>query len=85
MFGYETVVAQGEDRERFVEAFYRFLEKHPSQADDAAWLKPGHHGQGPEAIFWSREAAEHFRIFLGAFKLHRERPLRTGRFDDLRL
>ena len=85
MFGYETVVAEGDDRERFVTAFYRFLEKNPSAADNAAWLKPGHHGEGPAAVFWSNEAAEQFRVFLGAFKLHRDRPLRTGRFDDLRV
>ncbi len=84
MFGYETVAAE-DDHERFVTAFYRFLEKHPLPADDAAWIIPGHQSGGPNAVFVSRDAADEFRIFLSAFKLHRERPLRTGRFDDLRL
>lgn len=85
MFGYETVRAGGEDRERFVMAFYRYLEKHSSPAADAAWLTPGQHDEGPKALFSSRDEAKRFELFFSAFKLHQERPLRVGRFDDLRV
>lgn len=80
----DTVVADDGDTERFKTAFYRFLEINPAPSRDAARLKLTQ-GEPVRAVLWSGKAADAFRSFLAAYRLHRQQTLRFVRFDDLRL
>lgn len=83
MYEIDTVVADDGDAERFKTAFYRFLEINPAPRSGAAYLKVTQ-GEPVRAVLWSRNAADAFRSFLTAYRLHRQQTLRFVRFDDLR-